>query len=132
MPAWGRRIWTLQVDVGDIVEVTGKRTTVVQGDAGSSRAARTVPDSARWNRRARMPGAGLDESVQVRKALCRPAEQVVLAPINITPSERDLDYIGSLLDGLAVLEGNRIRATLFGSRWADFKVESTAPKGPVF
>ena len=55
----------------------------------------------------------------------------MLAPINITPSERDLNYIGSLLDGLAVLEGNRIRATLFGSRWADFKVESTVPKGPV-
>ena len=55
----------------------------------------------------------------------------MIAPINITPSERDLNYIGSLLDGLAVLEGNRIRATLFGSRWADFKVESTVPKGPV-
>ena len=55
----------------------------------------------------------------------------MLAPINITPSERDLKYIGGLLDGLPVLEGNRIRATLFGSRWADFRVESTAPKGPV-
>jgi len=36
-----------------------------------------------------------------------------------------------LLDGLPLQEGNRIRATLFGSRWADFKVESTTPKGPV-
>ena len=78
-----------------------------------------------------MPGAGLDEFVQVRKIACRPAERVVLAPVNITPSDRDLDYIGSLLDGLPVLEGNRIRATLFGSRWADFKVESTTPRGPV-
>jgi len=30
-----------------------------------------------------------------------------------------------------VLEGNRIRATLFGSRWADFRVQSAAPKGPL-
>jgi transitional endoplasmic reticulum ATPase len=76
-------------------------------------------------------GAALDEFVQVRKISCRPAERVVLAPVNFTPSERDLNYIGSLLDGLPVMEGNRIRATLFGSRSADFKVESTAPKGPV-
>ncbi len=42
-----------------------------------------------------------------------------------------MNYIGSLLDGLPVLEGDRIRATLFGSRSADFKVESTIPRGPV-
>ncbi len=56
---------------------------------------------------------------------------MVLAPTNITPLERDLKYIGGLLDGLPTLQGDRIRATLFGSRSADFKVESTIPKGPV-
>jgi transitional endoplasmic reticulum ATPase len=35
------------------------------------------------------------------------------------------------LDGIPVLEGNRIRATLFGSRWADFKVDSVKPKSPA-
>jgi transitional endoplasmic reticulum ATPase len=120
----------LQLAIGDIVEVTGKRATackampVYRDLRGQSRI--QLDGIVREN-----AGTGLDDSVQVRKVLCRPAEQVVLAPINITPSERDLGYIGSLLDGLAVLEGNRIRATLFGSRWADFKVESTAPKGPV-
>ena len=73
----------------------------------------------------------MDELVAVRKVACRPAERIVIAPINIVPSERDLKYIGSLLDGLPVLEGNRIRATLFGSRWADFRVQSASPKGPV-
>jgi transitional endoplasmic reticulum ATPase len=76
-------------------------------------------------------GTGLDEFVQVRKIACPPAERVVLVPVNITPSERDLDYIGSRLDGLPVLAENRIRAILFGARWADFKVESTVPKSPV-
>jgi transitional endoplasmic reticulum ATPase len=56
---------------------------------------------------------------------------VVIAPTNIIPAERDLKYIGSLLDGLPVHEGDRIRATLFGSRSADFRVENTTPKGPV-
>ncbi len=115
---------------GDIVEVSGKRKTVCKAMLahkemrGQSRI--QLDGLVREN-----AGAGLDEFVSVRKISCRPAERVVLAPVNITPSERDLNYIGSLLDGLPVMEGNRIRATLFGSRWADFKVESTVPKGPV-
>jgi transitional endoplasmic reticulum ATPase len=120
----------LQVAIGDIVEVAGKRTTVCKAMPaykelrGQSRI--QLDGLVREN-----AGAGLDESVEVRPIACRPAQRVVLAPINITPAERDLDYIGSLLDGLPLQEGNRIRATLFGSRWADFKVESTTPKGPV-
>ena len=115
---------------GDIVEVCGKRTTVCKAmlaHMDMRRQSRIQLDGlVREN-----AGAALDEFVQVRKISCRPAERVVLAPVNFTPSDRDLNYIGSLLDGLPVMEGNRIRATLFGSRWADFKVESTAPKGPV-
>ncbi len=115
---------------GDAIEITGKRQTVCKAMLahkemrGQSRV--QLDGLTREN-----AGAALDESVQVRRIECRPAERVTLTPVNITPAERDLDYIGSLLDGLPVLEGNRIRATLFGSRWADFKVESTAPKGPV-
>ena len=115
---------------GDIVEISGKRTTVCKAmlaHMDMRQQSRIQLDGlVREN-----AGAALDEFVQVRKISCRPAERVVLAPVNFTPSERDLNYIGSLLDGLPVMEGNRIRATLFGSRWADFKVESTAPKGPV-
>ncbi len=120
----------MQAAAGDIVEVEGKRKTVCKvmpaykEMRGQSRI--QLDGLVREN-----AGAGLDEFVQVRKIACRPAERVVLSPVNITPSDRDLNYIGSLLDGLPVLEGNRIRATLFGSRWADFKVESTTPRGPV-
>ena len=35
------------------------------------------------------------------------------------------------LDGLPVLEGDRIRGTLFGSRSLDFLVRETSPKGAV-
>ncbi|MGB7720921.1 MAG: AAA family ATPase, partial [Bryobacteraceae bacterium] len=120
----------LQVAIGDPVEVAGKRGTVCKAMPahkelrGQSRI--QIDGLVREN-----AGVGLDEFVQVRKTTCRPAERVVLASAGARPSERDLDYIGSLLDGLPVQEGNRIRATLFGSRWADFKVESTTPKGPV-
>ena len=120
----------LQVAIGDIVEVTGKRKTVCKAMPaykelrGQSRV--QLDGLTREN-----AGAGLDEFVVVRKITCRPAGRIQLAPIDITPDGRDLKYIGSLLDGLPVMEGNRIRATLFGSRSADFRVESTAPVGPV-
>ena len=120
----------LHVAIGDIVEISGKRKTVCKAMPaykelrGRSRV--QLDGISREN-----AGAGLDDCVQVRRIAYRPGERVVLTPITITPAERDLQYIGSLLDGLPVVEGDRIRATLFGSRTADFKVESLTPKGPV-
>jgi transitional endoplasmic reticulum ATPase len=120
----------LRLAVGDLVEIAGKRVTVCKAMPahkelrGQSRI--QVDGLVREN-----AGAGLDEFVEVRRTVCRPAERVVLEAANVRPAERDLNYIGSLLDGLPVLEGDRIRAALFGSRWADFKVGATAPKGPV-
>ena len=52
------------------------------------------------------------------------------SPLDIVPSDRDLKYIGSLLDGLPVLAGDRIRATLFGNRSADFRVREHGAQGP--
>ena len=120
----------LQLAIGDMVEVTGKRATVCKAMPahkelrGQSRL--QIDGLVREN-----AGTGLDEFVMVRKTSCRPADSVVLAPANVRPSERDMDYIGNLLDGLPVQAGTRIRATLFGGRSADFRVESTVPKGPV-
>ena len=120
----------LGLAIGEIVEVVGKRTTVCRAmpaykeQRGQSRV--QIDGLSREN-----AGATLDEVVEVRKVATRPAERVVLAPVSITPADRDMKYIGSLLDGLPVLAGGRLRATLFGSRWADFKVETTTPRGPV-
>jgi transitional endoplasmic reticulum ATPase len=120
----------LQLTIGDIVEVSGRRRTV----------AKAMPAYKEFRGQSRVQlcgltrenaGAGLDDYVKVRKVAWRPADRVVLAPLSIIPSARDLDYIGNLLDGLPVLEGDRLRAVLFGSRWVDFKVESSTPKGPV-
>jgi transitional endoplasmic reticulum ATPase len=121
----------LALAIGDIVEITGKRTTVCKVMPaykelrGQSRV--QIDGISREN-----SGTGLDQMVEVRKTVAAPAERVFLSPVTITPSEKDLKYIGSLLDGLAVVAGDRIRASLFGTRSADFKVTRTTPKGPVF
>jgi transitional endoplasmic reticulum ATPase len=120
----------LNAAIGDIVEISGKRKTV----------AKAMPAYKELRSQSRIQldgltrenaGSGLDEFVGVRKINVRPAERVVLAPVNMTPAERDLKYIGSLLDGLPAVEGDCVRANLFGSRSANFRVETTTPKGPV-
>jgi transitional endoplasmic reticulum ATPase len=51
--------------------------------------------------------------------------------INVTPKKGDWEYIAGKLDGLPVVQGDRIRVNLFGSGSAEFTVLSTVPKGPV-
>jgi transitional endoplasmic reticulum ATPase len=120
----------LGVEVGEVVEILGKRTTVAKAmpaykeHRGQSRV--QIDGVAREN-----AGAAIDQSIEIRKALAQPARRVVLSPTSITPAERDLKYIGGLLDGLPVIAGDRVVATLFGNRSADFKVTSTTPNGPV-
>jgi len=116
--------------IGDIVELVGKRKTVAKvmpaykDQRGQSRI--QIDGVSREN-----AGTALDQVVEVRKVVARPADRVVLRPLTITPRGRDLQYIGSLVDGLPVVAGDRIRATLFGTRSADFIVESTVPQRPV-
>ncbi len=120
----------LGVAIGDTVEILGKRKTVCKvmpaykDLRGQSRI--QLDGLTREN-----AGAALDEFVHVRRIAIRPAQRIALAPLTIIPDARDLRYIGSLVDGLPVQEGDLVRAVLFGSRCADFKVESTAPRGPV-
>ena len=123
-------IKALGAELGDIVEVVGKRRTVckVMPAYKDARAgARIQLDGlSRGN-----AGVALDDVVSVRKVRAQPAQRIVLSPTVELPSDRDLQYIGARLDGLSVVEGDRIRGTLFGSRYLDFLVRETAPKGPV-
>ena len=115
---------------GDLVEVAGQKTTVCKllpaFKEHRGKGHLQIDGITREN-----AGAAIGESVALRRIATRPALEVVLEPLGQTPSNRDLEYIGSLLDGLPVVAGDRVRATLFGSRHADFLVKSTDPKGPV-
>jgi len=120
----------LGVDVGDMVDVAGCRRTVCKvlptfkEHRGKGHV--QIDGIAREN-----SGAGIGESAVLRRADVQPATEVVLNAQGHSPSSRDLEYIGTLLDGLPAIAGDRVRATLFGNRSADFLVESTIPTGPV-
>lgn len=120
----------LGIDVGDTVEVAGRKQTICK----------VLPTSKehRGNSRLQVDGivrdnAGvkLNESAKVQRVSVNPAHEIVLEPRGHVPTERDLQYIGGLLDGLPVTTGDRVRATLFGNRYVDFLVRSALPKGPV-
>ena len=120
----------LGLQVGDTAELIGKRRAI----------GKVMPMHRELRGQGRIQmdgitrqnaGVGLDELVQLRPLPTQPAERLDLVPTTVAPTERDLDYIGRLLDGLPVLEQNLIRVTLFGSRAADFRVEATVPKGAV-
>jgi len=120
-------------EVGDIIQIEGKRKTVAKimpaypEDRGGSLI--QMDGLLRGNAQ-----VSLDEKVTVEKTSCSPADKIVLSPLTLTrliSREGDARYIGTLLDGLPIVEGDTIRAHLFGTRSQDFTTVSTVPKGAV-
>lgn len=120
----------LGAEIGDIVAIVGKRRTVCKlmpAYVDMRGAAKVQIDGlSRVN-----AGVALDDVVAVQKVTAQAAQRIVLSPTTSGISDRDLAYIGARLDGLPVVEGDRIRGTLFGSRSLDFMVRETVPKGAV-
>jgi len=124
---------TLGVGAGDIIEIEGKRKTPVKmmpcyvEDRG--RAIIQMDGISRENAQ-----IGLDDKVKIRKVDCKPANKITLLPLTISSllqKDKDTKYIGSLIGGLPVTSGDRVRATLFGSKSCEFKVLDTLPEGIV-
>lgn len=123
----------LGVNVGDVVWVRGKRATPakVMPNRVEGRGADVVCMDGILRGNA---GAGIGEHAKVEKTLASPARKIVLAPL--TPllglrEERDLRYIGTLLEGLPLTTGDTVRASLFGPGTKDFEVVAAIPKGAV-
>ncbi len=121
----------LGVEVGEFVQVLGKRPTVAKTmpaypqDRGKSLI--QIDGITRENAQ-----TGLGEKAQVQKITCPSASSLLLAPV--TPSsaflgDKDRRYLGRLLEGLAVSPGDKVRATLLGSRYQEFLVVDISPKG---
>lgn len=123
----------LGVQVGDIITVTGKRATAVKvmptyaEDRGKG--ALQIDGIVRENAQ-----VSLGEQVQIQVTSFEEAGTVDLA--SATPSRafvpgRDAKYLGRILEGLPITQGDLVRATLFGSRYQEFTVDHTTPEGSV-
>ena len=119
--------------IGDIVEITGKRTTAAKimpaYPADRGKGILQIDGIVRGNAQ-----AGLDDAVGVRKVDYEMARIVELSPLGTAkslPRGSDSRYIGRLLEGLVMTEGDRVRANLFGTRAVDFDVVDVFPAGVV-
>jgi transitional endoplasmic reticulum ATPase len=120
----------LGLEVGDIVQVQGKQQSVAKlmPNYPEMRGQGLVQLDGLTRTNA---GLSIDDRALLEPIAIRPATRVVLSPRTIIPGDRDLAYIGSLLDGLPVVKGDMLRARLFGSRSAEFLVDEVAPVGAV-
>ncbi|MEI8032329.1 MAG: CDC48 family AAA ATPase [Chlorobiaceae bacterium] len=78
--------------------------------------------------------AGIDEKISILKTPLKQALKIKLKPITKSPSllkADDARYIGSLISGLPVTKGDKIKATLFGSGSVYYTVTATSPEGVV-
>ncbi len=121
----------LGADVGDVVLLEGRRTTVARAIplyvALRGRGLVQVDGIVRANAR-----AGLDERVVVQRVEVQPARTVVLAPTELfgaVPSNGA--YLARLLSGVPVVVGDQVRANLLSARTQTFTVVETSPDGPV-
>ena len=124
---------TLELEVGEIIEVEGKRKTPakVMPCFAEDRGKKIIQVDGISRENAQI---GLDEKVKVRKINSKPATRITLLPLTVSSllqRDKDARYITSLIAGLPITPGDRIRAILFGSRSSDFKVVDTIPDGVV-
>ena len=123
---------TLGAEVGDVLEIEGKRKTPakVMPCYAEERGKGIIQMDGIGRENAQI---GLGEKVKIRKIVPKPAGRITLLPLSLSslPQSQDTKYLGSLIAGLPVSSGDRVRATLFGSRSCDFKVSETVPDGAV-
>lgn len=124
----------LDCQVGDVVMLIGKRTTI-------AKLAPAYPE-ARGKKSIQIDGilrenakVGLDDSITVSLTTVQPAKCLSLK----TPVENSRQrlassgeqYLAHVLEGLPVMKGDKVRALLFGSRTRNFQVIDTTPDGAV-
>jgi SpoVK/Ycf46/Vps4 family AAA+-type ATPase len=115
---------------GDVLLITGRRATVAR--------AAEMPMTHRGRQLIAVDGTtrdnaqvGLDELAAVRKIPCKPAESLLLAPVQAglpVPTEAEVPHLLQLLAGTPVVLGDRLQVTFLGARPRSFTVERAVPR----
>lgn len=120
----------LGLEVGDIVRLYGAAVTAVKvipaKTESRKRGTIQIDGIAREN-----AGASVGELVNVEKAECPEAENVILKPLgNLVLPQGSDRAIKRLLHQTPVSMGDRLRVTPFGSTCYEFRVTNLVPDGP--
>jgi len=124
---------SMGLEVGQIVKIEGKRKTAAKAMPcyAADRGKNIIQIDGITRENAKV---GLDEKVTIQKSESETAKKITLAPLTDgggLQKEKDAEYIGSLIEGLPLTSGDKIRARLFGTKTCDFMVEDTVPDGVV-
>lgn len=116
---------------GDVLAIAGRATTVAKAmptfKEMRGREAIQLDGVTRIN-----AGVALGQKVAIATAPHQPARRITLRPLGGGRlHEDDIDYMARRLDGLAVKNGDRVRAAFFGASHRDFQVVRTEPDGAV-
>ncbi len=122
---------TLGVDKWDLIEIGGKRKTVVRimplEKSLRKKSIIQVDGITRENAK-----VGIDDHVNIKKAVTKNASKVVLAPSSnsLLLNDDNRKFLLNRLEGKAVTVGDRIRVPLPGSKIEDLLVMGTVPAEP--
>jgi transitional endoplasmic reticulum ATPase len=124
---------SLDLEVGQIVEIEGKRKTAAKAMPcyAEDRGKKIVQIDGITRENAKV---GLDEKATIQKIEAKAARKITIAPLTVggvLRKDKDTRYIASLIEGLPLTTGDKIRARLFGTKTCDFIVEGTIPEGVV-
>ena len=118
---------------GDIVMIEGKRSTPAKilpcYPEDRNKGIIQIDGISREN-----ASVGIDEKVAISKANCNQALKITLKPTTKYAAkfrEDDAKYIGSLINGLSVIKGDKVKATLFGSGSVYYTITGSSPEGVV-
>ena len=77
-------------------------------------------------------GMGLGERVNIERIVCPVARTIVLQPVGESAGlSSDLRHVTSVLEGLPVSQGDKVRATFMGGVYREFIIVESTPRGPV-
>jgi transitional endoplasmic reticulum ATPase len=121
----------LKVNPGDIIEITGKRTSCAV--AWPTDEDDKFPDVVRIDGQTRKNiNSALNDVVKIKKAVTKVAKTIVLLPVSdvVTVDKEFTDFVKNRLKGLPFCQGDEISVMILGNSM-DFKISKTAPKGIV-
>ncbi len=126
-------IKALNAVLGDVIEISGEGKTVarITGVFSEFYGKRAIQIDGITRSNAK---ANLGEVVRVNKIPRVTATTVLVTPLDFTtllPEERELDQFAKVLQGLAVIAGDKINIPFLAGKDRFFQVEATSPTGGV-
>jgi transitional endoplasmic reticulum ATPase len=124
---------SLNLVLGDVIEISGTKNTVarITGTLPGHRGKKVIQIDGITRSNAK---SNLGEVVRVKRIPRTTATTMIVTPLDfstILPDESELDQFAKILQGLAVIAGDKINIPFLGGKERFFQVEATSPLGGV-